>query len=124
VDEGFANRARYCSQCGQRVVVANASFCKQCGAALVNPSVIETDLSWRPLIAAALSVIPGLGHLYKGRVWLGLIWFVSILVAYHVNQVLGFVLHFVCAGNAALSGALREDAIFSRSNRRGARTPQ
>jgi hypothetical protein len=112
------DRAHYCSQCGQPVVVARAHFCKQCGAPLNGPAVIARDLSWRPLIAAALSVIPGLGHVYKGRPIVGALWFIGILMAYHTNQFLGFVLHFVCAGNAALSGAVREDAVFARLGRR------
>jgi len=106
------------------VVVARAHFCKQCGARLIGPAVLARDLSWRPLIAAALSVIPGLGHVYKGRPWAGALWFIGVLVAYHLNQFLGFPLHFVCAGNAALSGALREDAVFVRLGRRNRVAPR
>lgn len=124
VADSPAERARFCSQCGQPVVVANADFCKNCGAPLLSSPVIAHNLPWQPLIAAGLSVIPGLGHVYKGRPWSGAAWFIAILFAYHLDQLLGFVLHFICAGNAALAGALREDVLSARLGSRRSVSPR
>ena len=57
---------------------------------------------WSPLIATCLSIIPGLGQLYKGQLFRGLIWFVAVLAGYALI-VPGLVLHLCCAFNAATS---------------------
>ncbi|HUY19735.1 MAG TPA: zinc ribbon domain-containing protein [Candidatus Binataceae bacterium] len=116
-DDGVA-RARFCSRCGQPVVVANARFCKECGAPLAGSPMLMRDLTWQPLLAAALSLLPGLGHLYRHRPLAALAWFVGVLLAYSIAQPFGFILHLVCAGNAALSGALSENAIVARLRQR------
>jgi hypothetical protein len=106
--------ARFCSHCGQPVVVANARFCKECGAPLASTPLLIRDLSWQPWMAAALSLLPGLGHLYRHRPFAAVAWFVGVVFAYSIAQPFGLVLHLVCAGNAALSGALSEEAIITR----------
>jgi len=112
-------RPRFCSQCGQPVTVADAVFCKECGAPLAVTAWFSHDISWRPWVALLLSVVPGLGHFYKGQVGRGIAWFVVIIVMYwSPNEwAFGFVLHVICAFNAALSGAIREEA-FRHSPRR------
>ncbi len=102
------------------MVVADANFCKECGAALGHPNWLSRDITWRPAVAAALSLVPGLGHLYKGRPLMAIAWFFGVLVAYSVAYPLGFVMQLVCAGNAALSGAIREEAVIRRASRRRA----
>lgn len=112
--------ARFCSRCGQPVVVANARFCKECGAALAGSPLLIRDLSWQPVVAAGLSLLPGLGHLYRHRPFAAVAWFFGVVMAYSIAQPFGFILHLVCAGNAALSGAISEDAIVARlRHRRG-----
>ncbi|MFI5316609.1 MAG: hypothetical protein ACHQ6T_12985 [Myxococcota bacterium] len=47
-----------------------------------------------PGLAAVLSVfIPGLGHVYAGRLAAGLGWFLATLIGYHVILVPGFLIH-------------------------------
>jgi hypothetical protein len=66
-----------------------------------------------------LSNIPGLGHIYKGRPARGLTWFFGVAFAYSVGLPLGLLLHVICASNAALKGALEDDAFMRlRHNRR------
>jgi hypothetical protein len=95
-------RPLFCSRCGRPVVVEGASFCKECGAQLTNElPPIPADSHRKAVIAAALSIVPGLGHLYRGHPWRALWWFLGVSFAYTM-QPLGFVLHLVCAANAAL----------------------
>lgn len=107
-------RARYCSQCGQPVIVIDAAFCKECGAALAGTFWLSPEITWRPAVALVLSLMPGLGHLYKRQPLRGLLWFMFVVYMYSVAPPLGWILHAICAGNAALSGAIREDALTRR----------
>jgi hypothetical protein len=126
-------RPRFCAQCGAPVVVADANFCKNCGAPLTNTVWFNSNMSWRPRVAVALSIVPGLGHWYKRQWARGLLWFIFVPLLYFSNApVLGFLLHVICACNAGLGGAIREEAIANSTRhqlqprRRGARqiTPQ
>jgi hypothetical protein len=98
---------RFCSSCGGSVMVTDASFCKECGAALMTGFRLKHGLGWNPWIALALSIVPGLGQLYKGRRWRALGWFLLVTMAYG-TQPLGYWLHIVCAVNAALAGAFED----------------
>ncbi|MBV8453712.1 MAG: zinc ribbon domain-containing protein [Deltaproteobacteria bacterium] len=112
-------RPRFCAQCGAPVVVADANFCKNCGAPLTNTVWFNSDISWRPRVAAALSIVPGLGHWYKGERVRGLLWFIFVMMLYSSNApVLGFLLHLICISNAGLGGAIREEAITNSTRRR------
>jgi hypothetical protein len=93
-------RARFCSQCGQAVTVAQAVFCKQCGARLGVAGWLG-DLSSAAAIAFVLSVIPGLGHFYAGRTGRAIGWFFGVLFAYGASSSLGVLIHLVCAVSAA-----------------------
>ena len=104
-------RPRFCAQCGSPVVVPDASYCKNCGAPLASTVWLNPNISWRPWIAVALSIIPGLGHWYKGQWGRGLLWFIFVQVLYFNSFALGFLLHVICACNAGLGGAIREEAI-------------
>ena len=110
-------RPRFCSQCGQPVTVADAVFCKECGAPLAVTAWFSHDISWRPWVALLLSVVPGLGHFYKGQVGRGIAWFVVVVFLLMSATPIGFILYIICAFNAALSGAIREEA-FRHSPRR------
>ncbi len=54
-----------------------------------------------PGAAFVLSLIPGVGHLYAGRVGSGVGWLVATFVAYSSAPALGFFLHVICAAMAA-----------------------
>ena len=54
-----------------------------------------------PGIAAVLSVlIPGLGHVYTGRLGAGVVWFVLTGFAYWAILVPGFLFHAFCIYSA------------------------
>jgi len=109
-DQG-TGRPRFCAQCGQRLSVNDASFCKECGAPLAAPVRLNQELSWRPLVALILSIIPGLGQFYKGHPWRALLWFGGVSIMYTAAPPIGFLLHLICAANAALAGSVRETAF-------------
>src|SRR5205823_4993854 len=116
---GRAERPRFCSQCGNPVVVADASFCKNCGAALSPTAWFSHDVSWRPMVAVLLSAIPGLGHWYKGQRLGGGIWFLFVILFLFLDPwPLGALLWLICAFNAGIAGALREDAVANATRRR------
>jgi hypothetical protein len=115
-------RPRFCSQCGQPIVVADASFCKECGAPLTGTVWFKHDVSWRPFTAFVLSVVPGLGQWYKGRPAKALVWFVCVIFFYMSAPPVGFILHVICAGNAALAGAIREEALTRSTGHNGPRS--
>ena len=97
-------RSSFCSRCGRAVVVSDASFCQECGEPLVQERLrLARELGWKPLIAAALSIVPGLGHLYRGRPFRGLMWFFGVMAAYTAPP-LGYILHMICAASAASIG--------------------
>ncbi|HVA78106.1 MAG TPA: zinc ribbon domain-containing protein [Candidatus Binataceae bacterium] len=106
------DQPRFCSRCGQPIVVAGAEFCKDCGAPIAPTRIFVPDPGFKPIVAFVLSVIPGLGHVYKGRVMRGVIWFVVVSIAYTMGPI-GLLMHVICAMNAALSGALRDDGFSS-----------
>ncbi len=100
---------RFCSRCGSPVVVVDASYCKECGAPLAATVWLNRAIGWRPWTALLLSILPGLGQWYKGQRLRGVIWFLVVLAFYGLQPV-GLMLHIICAGNAALSGALKDDS--------------
>ncbi len=103
-------------------MVAGASFCKDCGAPLT-VAWLSPEPGFKPLVAAALSFIPGLGHVYRRRPMRGMLWFFGVSVAYTAGFGFGLLIHMICAANAALSGAIREDAFLSGRRRRARRFP-
>ena len=76
---------------------------------LGSPHWLRRDINWNPWIAIALSVIPGLGQIYKGHLLQGLGWLTIVAVGY-TAQPLGMMLHILCAANAALAGAIEHHA--------------
>ncbi len=64
-----------------------------------------------------LSVIPGLGQLYKGQPGRGFLWFIFVLMFLLYAPPIGFLLWVICAGNAALAGAVREEVIVQPAKR-------
>ena len=117
-DPEFFSRPRFCSQCGQPIVVEGAAFCKQCGAPLEGTGLIRRDIGLRPVIAFILSAVPGLGHVYQGHPWRGIAWFFGILIAYAASQPLGFLLQLVCAANAAVYDRIRTRRVLRAGGRR------
>jgi ribosomal protein L37E len=119
VPDAYSERPRFCSRCGQAVVVAEARFCKECGWPLPDQTarLINVRAESR-FLPAALSIVPGLGHLYRGHPLRAMMWFFGIATAYAMAQPLGLLLHLVCAANAA-SVVVRQRDGFAGASRAG-----
>jgi TM2 domain-containing membrane protein YozV len=116
-------RARFCSQCGNAVTVAEAVFCKQCGARLGVAGWLG-DRSSPALIAFMLSLVPGLGHFYAGRTGRAIGWFFGVLFAYGTSSSLGLLIHLVCAVSAARAATLDAERRGVRAALRAEPGPQ
>ncbi len=91
--------------------MADASFCKSCGAPITRSQLLRRDSGFSPVLALLLSVVPGVGHIYRGKPLRGILWFFGVSFAYAANPPLGVLIHFICAANAAFSDTLREDMM-------------
>jgi TM2 domain-containing membrane protein YozV len=111
VAEAEFEKPLFCSRCGQPVVVAGAQYCKQCGAALTVSRILRHDPGFSPILALVLSILPGLGHIYRGKVFRGIGWFFGVAFAWGISPGFGILIHFICAANAAFSGVIREDVL-------------
>lgn len=54
------------------------------------------QLEYHPGVAGVLSVVPGLGHVYRQEIGVGLVWFVIVVVGYYCLIVPGLILHLIC----------------------------
>jgi len=104
-------KPRFCSRCGQPIVVADASFCKACGAPITRSPLMRGASGFSPMLALLLSIVPGVGHIYRGKPLRGIMWFFGVSFAYAANPPLGVLIHIICAANAAFSDAVREDMM-------------
>jgi TM2 domain-containing membrane protein YozV len=58
---------------------------------------------WNPGVAAVLSFfLPGLGQIYKGQIFNGLLWMIVVFVGYALLVVPGLVLHLCCVIGARM----------------------
>ena len=91
--------------------MAEASFCKSCGAPVTRFPLLRKDAGYSPLLALVLSIVPGVGHIYRGKPGKGILWFFGVSFAYGMGPALGIMIHLICAANAAFSGAMRPDVM-------------
>jgi hypothetical protein len=115
-EENF-EQSRFCARCGQPIVVPQAQFCKSCGAPLARFRLLRRNPGFNPIVALVLSIIPGLGQMYRGKPLRGVLWFLFVALAYGAGPIPGFFIHLICASNAAFAGAIREDALVGPSLR-------
>jgi TM2 domain-containing membrane protein YozV len=103
-----SNELKSCRFCGEEIR-SSAVKCKHCGEFLdealrqgrANEVVVSLP-RWNPGIAALCSFfIPGLGQVYKGQVFNGLVWFLLVLVGYFCFIIPGLILHLFCILGAA-----------------------
>jgi hypothetical protein len=112
VAEAHFEKPRFCSQCGQPIVVADASFCKSCGAPVTRFPLMRRDRGYSPILALVLSIVPGVGQIYRGKPLRGILWFFGVWFAYLIGgPPLGFLIHLICAANAAFSDTMRQDML-------------
>jgi hypothetical protein len=104
-------KPRFCSRCGHPIVVADASFCKACGAPVTRFPLLRRRGGFNPMLALVLSIVPGVGHLYRGRPLKAILWFFGVSFAYGLGPPLGILIHIICAANAAFADTLREDML-------------
>jgi hypothetical protein len=91
-----------CPEC-KKEISDTANKCPHCGY------IIRLTRKWSPGIAALLSlVLPGAGQMYKGKVLVGLLWFMFVVGGYAILAIPGLVLHLVCIFNAATGKAKDE----------------
>ncbi len=99
-------KSERCPYCREEVK-PYAAKCKHCGEILDDDLRTERERAARPrrfspLLAALLSwVWPGLGHVYKGEVAAGFLWWFAVCVGYLMCILPGVVLHWVCIFAAA-----------------------
>ena len=108
---------RFCARCGQPIVVAHAQYCKSCGAPVTRFRLLRRDPGFNPGVAFVLSIIPGLGQMYRGKIFRGVMWFFFVSIAYGAGPFPGVLIHLICASNAAFAGAIREDVLVGPSAR-------
>jgi len=85
-----------CQECG-RAVSTQAMACPTCG------NVIRSAANWSPGVAAVLSFfIPGLGQLYKGQFFGGLLWFILTGIGYICFILPGLFFHLWCIVGAMM----------------------
>ena len=119
-DADFDDTPRFCSRCGLPIVVEGAGFCKDCGAPVGQVHLVRGNSGQRAAIAFLLSIVPGLGHIYQGRVSRGVTWFFGVIIAYSAGPI-GYLLHLICALSAASYASNRYHE--RRSRRRIDRVP-
>lgn len=88
-----SNQAVSCPQCGQPFRESQPQVVYQTAQQRV----------WSPGVAAVLSIIPGLGQLYKGQIFAAIGWFIVIPIGYSFFILPGVALHVLCIVSA-LSG--------------------
>ncbi|MGB3551884.1 MAG: hypothetical protein WA993_14430 [Candidatus Binatus sp.] len=60
------------------------------------------------MLALVLSIVPGVGQIYRGKPLRGILWFCGVMLALSAAPPLGLLIWIICAANAAFSDALRE----------------
>ena len=92
----------HCTVCGTKLE-SSAQFCPKCGTSKNTsdrPVVVvqaSRERLWNPGIAAVLSFfIPGLGQIYRGKIFRGLLWMAAVAVGYWLLIVPGLILHLLC----------------------------
>lgn len=94
-----------CPECNHGVS-SHADACPSCGYVINRsskaPQTVYVENNPSGGVAAVLSfLIPGLGQIYKGQVFNGLVWFVLVIVGYVCFVVPGLLLHLFCIIGAA-----------------------
>lgn len=110
--ENNKSRMLLCPTC-RHSVSEEADACPSCGHPFTpRGNVVVVAHVWNPVIAGLLSLfIPGLGQLYKGQIFRGIIWLCVVALAhllfFWLWDIPGIIMHALCVLNAVFSGLSR-----------------
>jgi TM2 domain-containing membrane protein YozV len=108
-----------CPYCAEEIQDA-AVVCKHCGRDLKTGASGRTP-TWNPGVAMLLSVVPGLGHLYKGQLGQGVLFFLGALVGYSLFIVPGLFVHLFAFATAYTSPSAADREAARRAKRQAAK---
>ena len=64
------------------------------------------------MLAFVLSIVPGVGHIYRGKPIRGIMWFFGVVDRVRSRTAIRLSdSHSICAANAAFSDTMREDVV-------------
>ena len=105
-----------CPHCGhpltseaQKVIsVSNVSVPQPRKKVVIVESPQPSQYQWSPGVAAVLSfLLPGLGQIYKGKIFTGLIWMFVVVIGYFCLFLPGLILHLCCVFEAFSGNPIR-----------------
>lgn len=100
--ELIQNEAIKCKHCGEMLEKEEEDFWAS-DSGNRGPVVINRNLKNTPSpgVAAVLSVFfPGIGQIYRGKLFKGILWFIFVILGYFMFVVPGIILHIICIYNA------------------------
>ena len=105
--QSLLKKCPFCSE----AILMDAKKCRYCGEFL-DPQ-LKTSVSgryqWNPSIAAALSLlVPGGGHIYRGKTVKGFLWLFLVAAGYSFYLLPGMILHGACISFASMGNPLEE----------------
>jgi len=106
------NLLKKCPFCSEAILM-EAKKCKYCGEFLDSELRASTKKVsqpvWNPSIAAALSLlVPGGGHIYRGKIIKGFLWLILTAVGYGFYLLPGLILHLVSISFATMGNPMEE----------------
>ena len=104
------NRFKKCYFCSE-IINSKAKKCKHCGEFL-DPKLRDLPLlkqKWNPVTVALLSLlVPGGGHIYRGKPITGFLWLVFVAVGYRLYLFPGIFLHLISIIFALMGNQTKE----------------
>ena len=99
-----------CPLCSE-AILKEAKKCRYCGE-FFDPELRASAKTlsqpeWNPSIAAVLSLLlPGGGHIYRGKVVKGFLWLILVAIGYGFYLIPGLILHLVSVSFAAMGNPM------------------